>query len=232
VVRVVAEDVTCSGTLITDNLVLTAHHCVAARDHRGRVRPVNVAPSELQIELGGDYLPWGEVRVRAVVAPDCGYVSGEGDLAILVLSRRLIGMPTVLPRLDAPPELEDQLSVHGFGRCALVKDPVHRVPREAETIKVVNAGQFEAQATICPGDSGGPAFSSAGDLIGVVSAAVMHPDGKMLDRAQFTRLDVWRHLFSAAHEISLGASPSELPPFGECRLAAAAEPRGSSKPKR
>jgi hypothetical protein len=27
---------------------------------------------------------------------------------------------------------------------------------------------------------------------------------------------VWRQLFAAAHEISQGASASELPPFGEC----------------
>jgi hypothetical protein len=35
-----------------------------------------------------------------------------------------------------------------------------------------------------------------------------------------TRIDAWRQLFAAAHEISLGASPSELPPYGDCHVAA------------
>ena len=77
---------------------------------------------------------------------------------------------------------------------------------------------------ICPGDSGGPVYSSRGDLIGVISASVMRGDAKTQDRTLFTRVDVWPQLFSAAHEISLGASPSELPPYGDCR-AHTAPPR-------
>lgn len=217
IVRLISDDVACTGTLIADDRVLTAHHCVVARDARGRALDHNKQPEEIQVELGGDYLPWGEVTVRVIVAPDCGYVSGDGDIAILVLSRHLIGMPISAARTEAPPEPNDDVYIFGFGRCALSHDAIHRSVRDAGKVESVSAGQFEGKAAICPGDSGGPVYSSRGDLVGVVSASVMHGDGHTQDKSLFTRLDVWPQIFSAAHEISLGASPSELPPFGDCR---------------
>lgn len=224
IVRLIADDVTCTGTLIADDRVLTAHHCVVARDARGRALPHNKAPGEIQIELGGDYLPWGEVNVRAIVAPDCGYASGDGDLAILVLSRHLIGMPISAARTEAPPERNDDVFIFGFGRCALTRDAIHRSVRDTGKIESVSAGQFEGKAAICPGDSGGPVYSARGDLIGVVSASVMDGDEHTMGTSLFTRLDVWPQIFSAAHEISQGASPSELPPYGDCRAPAASTP--------
>lgn len=217
IVRVVTHDATCTGTLIADDRVLTAHHCVSARDKRGRVLQQNKSPEEIQIELGGDYLPWGEVTVRAIVAPECGYASGDGDIAILVLERHLIGMPLSSARIEAPPESKDDLAVFGFGRCALSPDAIHRTVRDAGKIDSVFGGHFVAQASICPGDSGGPVYSSRGDLIGVISASVMDGDDRTQGLSLFTRVDVWPQIFSAAHEIALGASPSELPPYGDCR---------------
>jgi V8-like Glu-specific endopeptidase len=227
VVRIVS-DVTCTGTLIADDRVLTAHHCVSARDADGRVVDHDKAPSEIGIELGGDDLPWGEVTVRAIVAPKCGYASGDGDIAILVLSRHLIGIPTVNARIEAAPEKNDQLSLFGFGRCALTRGTIHRVARDASTVDAIAPGHFGALASICPGDSGGPVYSSKGDLIGVISASVMDGDDHTLGQSIFTRVDVWPQLFSAAHEISNGASPSELPPYGECSRPAAHSRRPES----
>jgi len=216
VVRITGE-VTCTGTLIADNLVLTAHHCVAARDSKGRVLDYNKDPEDVDIELGGDYLPWGEVRVRAVIAPNCGYASGEGDIAILVLSRHLIGIPTAVPRLESEPKLHEELHAIGFGRCALSRDAIHRVARESGPIDAVEPGHIAATASICPGDSGGPVFAN-GEIVGVISASVMDGDDKTRGLSLFTRVDVWPQIFSAAHEIANGASPSELPPYGECAL--------------
>jgi hypothetical protein len=54
-------------------------------------------------------------------------------------------------------------------------------------------------------------------VIGVVSASKMDADERTRAPSVFTRIDVWPQLFAAAHELSLGASPSELPPFGDCR---------------
>lgn len=217
IVRIVG-DVTCTGTLIAEDLVLTAHHCVSARDDDGRVQSYDTDPANLTIELGGDHLPWGEVGVRAIVSPDCGYAAGEGDIAILVLERRLIGIATMTPRMDRPPTMSEDIAPWGFGRCgARSADAVHRVLREGGKVKSVTPGQFVAPASICPGDSGGPAFSSEGnDVVGVVSASVMDGDDTTLGTSFFIRLDSWRPLFSAAREIADGASSSELPPFRSC----------------
>jgi Trypsin len=216
VLRIVS-DVTCTGTLIAEDLVLTAHHCVAERDDNGRTLRRDREPEKISIEIGGDYLPWGDVTVRAVVTPDCGYTSGEGDIAILVLSRRLIGMPIQTPRLEAEPSRGEVVRPYGFGRCALSRDAIHRVPRQGGGIDAIAPSHFVANASICPGDSGGPVLSDLRhDIVGVISASVMDGDENTTGTSYFTRLDVWRELFSAAREIADGASPSELPPYRSC----------------
>jgi hypothetical protein len=216
IVRVVS-DVNCSGVLIDDKLVLTAHHCVAERDSAGKPLHRDVDPSKVSVELGGDYLPWGEVGVRAIVSPDCGYVSGAGDIAILVLSRPLIGMPVHRVRIEAEPTAGEEVNPVGFGRCSLSKNAIKRVRRSGGTIDKVRLGEFVSAASICPGDSGGPVYSQAsGEVVGVISASVMDGDERTPGLSVFTRLDVWRQLFSAAREIAAGASPSELPPYRSC----------------
>jgi Trypsin len=215
IVRITA-DVTCTGTLIADDRVLTAHHCVVARDAGGHPLDHDKRPQELTIELGGDYLPWGEAPVRAIVAPDCGYTSGDGDIAILVLSRHLIGVPTVPIRIEQQPRKDEELRIYGFGRCALSRDGIHRVPRMSSPLQGVEPGHLVATSAICPGDSGGPVYGEKGEIIGVVSASVMDGDETTPGLSLFTRVDVWPQLFSAAHEIANGASPGELPPYGDC----------------
>ncbi len=213
----ITGDVTCTGTLIADDRVLTAHHCVVARDAAGHALDHDKRPQELTIELGGDYLPWGEAPVRAIIAPDCGYASGDGDIAILVLSRHLIGVPIVPIRLETPPHKDEELRVFGFGRCALSRDGIHRVARTSSPLQGLEPGHLVATAAICPGDSGGPVYGEKGEIIGVVSASVMDGDETTSGLSYFTRVDVWPQIFSAAHEIANGASPGELPPYGDCR---------------
>jgi hypothetical protein len=226
VVRVVTKDhVTCTGTLIADDRVLTAHHCLSARDKRGRIVDHDVAPEDVTVELGPDYLFEGEVKPRAIVAPQCGYVSGEGDIAILVLARRIVGYPTATVR-EAPPTTNDGVFPLGFGSCSSSKEGIHVERRAADDkVDAVLPGYFSTAASICPGDSGGPVYdhSAKGSVIGVISASVM--DGtRERGLSYFTRVDVWPQLFSAAHEIAGGASPSELPPYGECHGAVPARP--------
>ncbi len=218
IVRIVSGEVTCSGTLISDDQVLTAHHCVVEHDARGNALNKDVAPSKLEIELGGSHLPWGEVGARAIVSPDCGYERGEGDIAIVVLNRKLVGMPTFTPRVDAAPPKGDAVYPWGYGRCALTRDSVHLVSRNGGTIDSIYRAEFLGQAAICPGDSGGPALTINDELVGVISTSVMDNDESTSGLTHYTRLDVWRGLFAAAREISQGASPSELPPYRSCSL--------------
>ena len=213
VVRIVAPAATCSGTLITEDQVLTAHHCVALRDGKGRPLPADIDPSRLTIELGGDYLPWGEVGVKAVVSPECGYAAGAGDLAILLLSRKLSGLPTLAPALDHEPRVGERVYPIGFGRCALSNDGITRKQREGGPIRRVLETGFRLVASVCPGDSGGPVVEArTGAFVGVVSSAAMDGDESTREPADFSRVDRFRALFANASKIAAGTSPSELPP--------------------
>ncbi len=213
VVRIVAGEVTCSGTLIAENRVLTAHHCVSARAADGSTLNRDVGPEMLRVELGGDYLPWGEVGVRAVIAPPCGHVAGNGDIAVLVLERRLRGVAFLEPELDNPPELGLEVSPIGFGRCALSRDGIKRHQRDGGPVTEVESDRFELTASVCPGDSGGPGIDGYGRLIGLVSASAMDGSEKTLEPSEFTRLDRWRSVFSRAQLIADGVPASELPPL-------------------
>ncbi len=213
VVRVVVGDVTCTGTLIAEDMVLTAHHCVSARAADGSTLAHDVSPHLLRVELGGDYLPWGEVGVRAVVAPPCGHRAGRGDIAILVLNRRLRGVATLAPALDHAPAPGEDINPIGFGRCALSPDGIKRHQRDGGPIAAVSSDRFELSASICPGDSGGPGIDGHGRLVGVVSASAMDGDEETQEPSEFTRLDRWRSVFGYARLISEGVPPAELPPL-------------------
>jgi V8-like Glu-specific endopeptidase len=146
------------------------------------------------------------------VAPTCGYAAGEGDIAILVLDHPLVGMETRTARLDGPPVNKEHIEPIGFGRCALSTDALHRRKRPVASIDKVFDSRFRADASICPGDSGGPVMSDGGEVVGVISAAVMDADERTSGRAEFTRLDHFRALFARAEAVAKGQSLAELPP--------------------
>jgi hypothetical protein len=216
-VRVIAGNVTCTGALIAEDRVLTAHHCIAARSAHGEVVQQEVDPSTIHVELGGDLLPWGEVPVRALVAPGCGYTGGDGDIAILVLKRPLHGVPLRAVELDGAPVKGDALYPLGFGRCADAGDGTYRKRRPGSSVERVLEGRIEFQAAICPGDSGGPALNeTTGKIVGVVSRSVMDANEATLGLTELVRVDAFREVFASAAQIAAGTSPAELPPIS-CR---------------
>jgi hypothetical protein len=217
VVRVISRGVGCSGTLITNNLVLTAHHCMVERDANGEIVEQDLPPSALEVEVGGDYHPGATVQVTAAVAPPCGFRGGNGDIAVLVLARKLPGFSVMPVRLSAPPHAGEPIEPLGFGRCALSTDVNRRVRHEGGSIDELSRFTLSASASICPGDSGGPARSRVtGEAIGVVSAGVMDDNDQTRDAATFTRLDAWRALFTKAQLIADGSTTVEAQPITGC----------------
>ncbi len=214
-VRVVSGSITCTGSLVAADRVLTAHHCVAARAQNGDILPQDVEPSSIRIELGGDGLPWGELVVRAIVAPTCGYSGGEGDLAILVLKRPLRGVPPRQVELDGAPTKGQAVVPIGFGRCADASDGTYRKRRPVSQVNRVFEGRVELQAAICPGDSGGPALDEGtGKIVGVVSRSVMDNHEATPGLTELARVDAFRAVFATAAQVASGTSLAELPPIG------------------
>lgn len=216
VVRLVVGSVTCSGALIEDDRVLTAHHCVSKRSPSGQMLGEHVKAEDIRVELGGEDLPWGEAAVRAIVTPTCGHAAGDGDIAVLVLDRKLVGMEKRPARIDSGPILKESIEPIGFGRCVLSTDALHRRKRPITAIDTISDARFRATASICPGDSGGPVMSGSGEVVGVISAAVMDADEATAGRAEFTRLDRFRALFARAEAVAQGQSLAELPPV-DCK---------------
>lgn len=217
IVRVVGPTMTCTGTVIDDDLVLTAHHCLVERGPKGDFSKTLLDAKAIKVELGGDYFAWGEVWGKHIVAPPCGEGGGPGDLAIIVLNRKVVGLSTMTPRLDGPPKVGELATASGFGRCALNGDAIKRKDREGGPVRALTSETLHLDASICPGDSGGPVFAKGSrEIIGVVSLAAMDHDEKTRGPAVMARLDAYRSVFAHARLIADGThSPNELPPL-EC----------------
>jgi hypothetical protein len=216
IVRIVGPVMTCTGTVIQDDLILTAHHCLVERGPKGEFTKTNIEPSQIKVELGGDYFAWGEVNVRYVVAPPCGEGGGAGDIAVLVLTRKLVGLSTMQPRFDTPPKIGEEVAPVGFGRCALSADAIKRKDRQGGSIRALTSETIALDASICPGDSGGPVFAKGTrEIVGVVSMSAMDHDEHTRGPSVMARVDAYRRVFEHASHIADGMAPNELPPL-EC----------------
>ncbi len=214
IVRIVLPNMTCTGTAVDEDLILTAHHCVVKRGPKGEFLSENVDASAVRVELGGDYFAWGDVKAKAIVAPPCGAKGGAGDVAVLVLERKLVGLRTLQPRLDAPPRIGEEVDPIGFGRCATSGDAIHRKLREGGAIRSTNGETFFMEASVCPGDSGGPVMTRGShQVVGVVSLSAMDGDERTKAPSIMARIDAYRKVFAQARQIADGASRAELPPL-------------------
>jgi V8-like Glu-specific endopeptidase len=214
IVRIVLPNMTCTGTAVDEDLILTAHHCVVKRGPKGEFLSENVDASAVRVELGGDYFAWGDVKAKAIVAPPCGAKGGAGDVAVLVLERKLVGLRTLQPRLDAPPRIGEEVDPIGFGRCATSGDAIRRKLREGGAIRSTNGETFFMEASVCPGDSGGPVMTRGShQVVGVVSLSAMDGDERTKAPSIMARIDAYRKVFAQARQIADGASRAELPPL-------------------
>ena len=70
------------------------------------------------------------------------------------------------------------------------------------------------QASICPGDSGGPVRTrGTHEVVGVVSQSAMDGDEQTKNVTILARIDAYRSVFAAARQIGDGVDARELPPL-------------------
>ncbi len=214
------EDGICSGTLISDRVVLTAAHCVC--DGQGNVR----SPSEYKVSRAINVFSYPDSLEVAELKPFDGYSpwvpnqEDRHDIALIRLKDR-VGTPksgfAFLNIADVEAFVDPSLSflVYGYGAYdqydqynpdgtitkATKLDGQRRVG-QVELLKTLGDNELMVSGgTSCHGDSGGPLFysedgtSTSSGIFGVVSRPVRIDDCHN-QPVIFTRVDSYNAFIS------------------------------------
>lgn len=180
------NNATCTGSLIAPNLVLTARHCVAdlppmldCMSAFGALQPASAlhVTTDANVFTAPPSAFYGVASIE--VEPGPGILCGD-DIALLVLASNVPAgeAAPIVPRVDAPPEVDEVYDAIGYGATSdFGTDGGERRRRDGLIVDCVGAGCGAAAAAnewvggegICGGDSGSPALDAAGRVIGVAS---------------------------------------------------------------
>jgi MYXO-CTERM domain-containing protein len=185
----------CTGTLLSDRLILTARHCVADTDAsaacdvsgtplaQGVVRG-NHPASTLYVFVGanrpdfnsGNVMPDGQ---GAKILDDGGKNLCNHDIALVILKEPIKNAKIAQIRLDSPVLKTDVITAVGWGVTEKSPEPAVRQQRsgikvtgigpDAQTALPLPPNEFQVGESICSGDSGGPALAATNAIVGVVS---------------------------------------------------------------
>jgi trypsin len=219
----------CTGVVIAPDLVLTARHCVDGFEEpdpacrEGKVKPANSALSvKFRVpgkEPIGLLVPPGSVRV-----PDAGC---ELDLALLRVPEMLnlrneFWFRAASPRLDYPLEPGEAYSAIGFGN-ANAQGEGGNVLRQRPNLLVSCLGanceaaagalpyEWQGEAGVCKGDSGGPAFDAQGRVVGIASRSNVSDCGEPI----YTSLFAWRDWLRDQALVSTRLGSYQTPPWAK-----------------
>ncbi len=179
VVRVMAHGSLCSGTLVSDAIVLTAEHCLTnPYTNDGEV----VSPGSIMVELGKDALPWGRVGAKNVLVCPGWDGGATHDIGAIVLDRR---MPASVPRMRIDVTADNvgargaAMVATGFGTgLELWRIPLSngmnavtmRRSQRTGTLDWSSEDDFGMEMPSEHGDSGGPVVVAGSDaVVGVAS---------------------------------------------------------------
>jgi secreted trypsin-like serine protease len=181
---------TCTGSLVANNVVLTAAHCV---------QPDEDAPpggvDRWSVFIGYDFSKGGELVPVAQVVPHPQYdgKSREHDVGVAILAKpATTASPIAVNMKSVPTSFEgSETRLVGFGRTSatisgnrIKRQVISRIQRvEPATLYIGDDGRQS-----CKGDSGGPAFlmqSGREVIVGTVSGG---PD-TCTQGGYYTRVD-------------------------------------------
>lgn len=175
---------TCTATLIAPNVLLTARHCVSVTDDEpvicgdaalGRLYGAEDlrASNPVQLHDSTRWFKGATIHVPPEGNDTCGF-----DVALVRLTENVpsaMAEPAV-PRIDRAVQAGEPYVAVGYGvdengdeRGRIVRGDLRVTCSPGTCGRRAVGTEFVGDTGVCRGDSGGPAFDSAGKLVGIVS---------------------------------------------------------------